>query len=190
MLDLDKKLACNLKALRLKQKLSLDQLSSLSGVSRASISRIEKLNVSPTTQTLNRLCMALQTSLSAVLLASQNSTSNMVRASEQIEWVNQSQGFKRRCVSPPIAAFKAEVIHCELAPNASINYEEIARDSISFALEHHLVMLGGRLEVSIGLEKHLLETGDCLRYSLESATRFTVLGDNTVTYYLILNRGN
>jgi transcriptional regulator with XRE-family HTH domain len=54
----DLRLAERLRALRRARRWSLDELSALSGVSRASLSRIENGDVSPTASVLGRLAAA------------------------------------------------------------------------------------------------------------------------------------
>ena len=60
-----------LRLLRTARNLTLDDLASASGVSRAMISRIERGEASPTAQLLSRLCAALDLTLSAFFAFSQ-----------------------------------------------------------------------------------------------------------------------
>jgi len=56
--DLSNRLANHLGELRKARRWSLDQLSEHSGISRATLSRMEKGEVSPTAESLGRLCAA------------------------------------------------------------------------------------------------------------------------------------
>ncbi len=53
--DLEKNIGHSLKALRMRRAMTLDQLASASGVSRAMISKIERGEASPTAVLLARL---------------------------------------------------------------------------------------------------------------------------------------
>ena len=57
--SIDKQIAQRLKSLRAERDWSLDELAKRSGVSRATLSRLENAEVSPTASVLGKLCAAL-----------------------------------------------------------------------------------------------------------------------------------
>lgn len=175
-------LAIHLKQLRIEHGMSLDMLANASGVSRASLSRIEKGDVSPTAQVLAKLCTAFNITLSRLMLMVESQSASLIKFSEQIEWQDSKSGFKRRCVSPPNKQLRAEVIHCELPENSHIQYEHSPIPN----LEHHLVLQQGHLMISIEGKAYELKSGDCLRYTLNGSSSFKVIGSETVKYYLTL----
>jgi len=165
---LDIRLAERLKGLRKERGWSLDALAQRSGVSRATLSRIEKAEVSATTQALAKLCAAHEISLSRLLHMAEEAFQACIPQADQPLWTDEKVGFVRRSVSPPAAPLAGEVIEAVLKPGAEIGYDEPPRAG----LEHHLVMLEGSLTISLQEDDYTLGTGDCLRYQLFGRSRF------------------
>ena len=178
----DIRLAERLRALRRARSWSLDELSALSGVSRASLSRIENGEVSPTASVLGRLAGAHRTTISSLLADIEDESPALVRRDEQPEWVDPATGFRRRSVSPPSLTFDCELLSCELPAGARIDYPLPPRPG----LEHHLYLMDGALELAIEGMIHRLNAGDCLRYKLMGPSRFAATGRRAARYILVL----
>ena len=178
----DRHLAERLRALRRARSWSLDELSTLSGVSRASLSRIENGEVSPTASVLGRLAGAHRTTVSRLLADIEGDAPALVRQGEQSEWVDPVTGFRRRSVSPPSLSFDCEVLSCELPAGARIDYPLPPH----LGLEHHLYLMDGVLELAIEGTAHRLLPGDCLRYKLTGPSRFAATGRRAARYILVL----
>jgi len=162
------RLAERLRQLRSAQGLSLQELADKSGVSRATLSRIENGEVSPTAETLGALAAAYAMTISRILAPAERPFQALVARAEQSAWHDPSHGFTRHIVSPPSGALSVEIVRCELAANQSISYE---KPPVA-GLEHHLTMLKGALTVSVDGETYALREGDCLRYRLFGSSRF------------------
>lgn len=167
--DIDRDIADRLRALRQEKGWSLDDLAERTGVSRASLSRIEKAEVSPTAQVLSKLCTAHSMPLSRLLHMVEESFDAKLEPDEQPVWQDDTLGFTRRSVSPPAMPLAGEVIEGVLKPGASISYSDTPRPG----LEHHLVMLEGVLDITVAGETYALTAGDCLRYQLHGASCFS-----------------
>jgi transcriptional regulator with XRE-family HTH domain len=176
------RLAERLRALRRARGWSLDELAGLSGVSRASLSRIENGEVSPTASVLGRLAGAHRTTVSRLLADIEDDAPALVRQGDQAEWVDPATGFRRRSVSPPALGFDCELLACELPGGARIDYPLPPRRG----LEHHLYILDGALELTVEGTVHRLFAGDCLRYRLMGPSRFVSIGPPAVRYILVL----
>jgi transcriptional regulator with XRE-family HTH domain len=176
------RLAERLRALRRARRWSLDELSALSGVSRASLSRIENGEVSPTASVLGRLAGAHCTTVSRLLADMEGDAPALVRGAEQPEWTDPATGFRRRSVSPPSLDFDCELLLCELPAGARIDYPLPPRPG----LEHHLYLMDGGLELTLEGAVHRLQAGDCLRYKLMGASRFVATGRRRARYILVL----
>ncbi len=161
-------LAEHLKTLRLDLGLSLQALAEKSGVSRASLSRIENADVSPTAETLGRLAAAFALPLSQLLAPLEPSFPPLARRDKQNVWSDPEKKFSRRVVSPPSRQLKLEIIECSIEP-----YQHIAYDRPAFpGHEHHLLMLAGSLTITVDGASYDLRSGDCLRYQLRGASSF------------------
>jgi len=176
------RIAEHLRELRQQKGWSLDHLAKLSGVSRATLSRLEKAEVSPTTEVLAKLCAAHDLTISRLLLMVEEAFSPLVRRYEQAVWSDVRTGFARRSVSPPSGPLAGEVLECELTAGATLTYET----SPSPGLEHHLVMLDGDLMVEVEGREFHLQAGDCLRYQLYGGTRFEAGAKGGARYIMVL----
>lgn len=183
MLDnLSDRLARHLNDLRHGRGWSLEQLARASGISRATLSRMEKAEVSPTAENLGRLCAAYGLPMSRLLMMVEDSFDPKVPLERQIEWRDPETGFTRRSVSPPSAGLTGEVLECHLPPGTTITYDATPRPG----QEHHLIVLDGALTLTVDGTPHALSAGDCLRYHLSGATRFETEASRGARYILVL----
>ncbi|MGV6805417.1 MAG: helix-turn-helix domain-containing protein [Ruegeria sp.] len=183
MLDtLSNRLALHLSELRHSRGMSLDQLAQASGVSRATLSRMEKAEVSPTAENLGRLCAAYGLPMSRLLMMVEDSFDPKMPFERQVEWRDPETGFTRRSVSPPSAGLSGEVLECHLPRGSTITYDAPPRPG----QEHHLILLDGALKLTVDGTAHALNAGDCLRYHLSGATRFETEPSRGARYILVL----
>lgn len=183
MLDnLSDRLAQHLNELRHERGWSLDQLAQASGISRATLSRMEKAEVSPTAENLGRLCATYGLPMSRLLMMVEDSFEPRVPFDRQAEWRDPETGFTRRAVSPPAAGLSGEVLECHLPPGTSITYDAPPRPG----QEHHLVIVDGALILTVDGTPHALSAGDCLRYHLSGPTRFETGAARGARYMLVL----
>jgi transcriptional regulator with XRE-family HTH domain len=180
--SLDSQIAARLRALRAERNWSLDELAKRSDVSRATLSRLENAEVSPTASVLGRLCAAYGLAMSRLMRMVEEDFEPVIRREAQWVWRDPTSTFERRSISPPNAALSGEVIECSLGPSAKIAYPEPSKPG----LEHHLLMLEGRLRFTISGTSHELATGDCLRYVLHGATEFATPDDTGARYILFM----
>ncbi len=180
--DLSNRLANRLNELRRSHGWSLDQLAEHSGISRATLSRMEKGDVSPTAETLGRLCAAFGLPMSRLLMMVEDSFDPRVPFERQPEWRDPETGFTRRSVSPPASGLSGEVLEGHLPPDAIITYDAPPKPG----QEHHLIMLDGALKLTVDGVAHDLNGGDCLRYHLAGPTRFETTPARGARYLLVL----
>lgn len=178
--SIDRRIARRLKSLRAERGWSLDDLARESGVSRATLSRLENADVSPTTSVLGKLCAAYGLTMSRLMHMVEDDFAPLVRRSAQPLWTDPTIGFRRRSVSPPAQTLAAEVLECELVSGAHITYDRPPRPG----LEHHLLLIEGRLEVTLGGQSYGLRPGDCLRYQLFGPSGFSTPEQSGARYFL------
>ncbi|RWL19120.1 MAG: XRE family transcriptional regulator [Mesorhizobium sp.] len=174
-------LADHLRLLRMDRGLTLQDLASSSGVSRATLSRIENGEVSPTAETLGRLASAFALPLSQLLAPLEPDFPPLVRYADQSIWSDREKGFSRRALSPPSGRLKLEMIECEIEPHQRIAYNRPALPGH----EHHVVLLAGALALTADGVRHDLGPGDCLRYRLRGASSFET-GDQSARYIIAM----
>lgn len=180
--DLQHRIAARLRSLRSERGWSLDDLAHRSGVSRATLSRLENAETSPTTQILAKLATAYGLTLTRIVHMAEEGFRPLVRRAEQPVFEDRMLDFRRRSVSPPDRNLRAEMLECRLGPGQVIEYEAPPRPG----LEHHLLLLAGALEMTVDGADHRLAAGDCLRFQLHGPSRFATAMDQGAHYVLCL----
>jgi transcriptional regulator with XRE-family HTH domain len=175
-------LAERLLALRLAAGWSLDELATRSGVSRATLSRLERAETSPTATLLSRLARAHGLPLSRLLADAEVLPVRLLRAADQPRWHDQQSGFERLMRCPPLAGFATEVIEARLVPGAELAYDEptVAR------LEHHLCLLDGRLRLTLQGQVFDLDAGDSISFRCQGRSVFANPETKPVRYLLAM----
>ncbi|KUM87880.1 MULTISPECIES: helix-turn-helix domain-containing protein [Streptomyces] len=176
----DTRLGVRLAELRAERGWSLGELADRSGVSKSTLSRAERAEISPTASLLNRLCGVYGRTMSQLLSEVEAEPALLVRAAGQPVWEDRASGFVRRSVSPPHPGLRGELVEGRLAPGADIAYD---RPPVP-GLEQHIWVLEGTLDVAAEDVGHHLGTGDCLRLRVWGPTRFRCAGPDAVRYVL------
>ncbi|MFE2263748.1 helix-turn-helix domain-containing protein [Streptomyces griseosporeus] len=180
----DARLGARLAELRAQHGWSLGELADRSGVSRSTLSRAERAEISPTAAVLNRLCHVYGRTMSQLLSEVEAEPAPVVRAADQAVWHDRASGFVRRSVSPPHAGLRGELVEGRLAVGADLAYD---RPPVA-GLEQHIWVLEGALEVTADQVAHRLESGDCLRMRVWGPTRFRCAGETEARYLLAVVR--
>jgi transcriptional regulator with XRE-family HTH domain len=175
-------LAARLLERRTERGWSLDDLARRADVSRSTLSRLERGEISPTAALLGKLCAAYGRPMSRLLAEVETSPPQLVESDRQPVWQDASTGFVRRSVSPPHPGLRGEVVESVLRPGADIPYDSPPVPG----LEHHLWMLSGALSLTVGSTTFALGVGDCLRYRLWGPSRFVNPGPDDARYVLLI----
>jgi transcriptional regulator with XRE-family HTH domain len=165
--QLEQRIADRLLALRLARGVSLEALAAETGISRATLSRLERAETSPTAAMLGRLCAAHGWTLSRLMADAEGEAPALVEAAGQPVWTDPETGFRRRIVSPPGAGLGLEMLEGTLPAGAAITYPAPPLPR----MEQHLWLLEGALDFALGSRSWRLAAGDCLRLVLDGPTR-------------------
>ncbi|MBP2170485.1 transcriptional regulator with XRE-family HTH domain [Erwinia toletana] len=176
----EQRLAFRLAELRLEKGWSLEELAENTGISRASLSRIERAETSPTASLLNKLCAAYGLTMSRLLSDVEENIAQHLRAEQQLVWVDKENGFERRSLSPPATAFRAELVEARLRAGARIEYDTPPLPG----LEQHIWILDGVLEIRMNEQHWRLVAGDCLRFHLFGRSSFHA--PDTMAHYALV----
>lgn len=180
--ETDLRLATRLSALRQEHGWSLDGLAERSGISRATLSRIERGDTSPSASLLGRLCAAYGRTMSRLLAEVEADPPRLLTAADQPVWTDPETGFRRHSVSPPARGFNGELLAAELPPGTDITYAAVAVPG----LEHHLWMQSGVLDLTVDGTTYRLRPGDCLRFRLFGPNRFQCPGPESARYVIAI----
>jgi transcriptional regulator with XRE-family HTH domain/GNAT superfamily N-acetyltransferase len=146
--DIERRIARRLARLRAERGWSLEALAERTGISRPTLSRLERSELSPTAAMLGTLCSVYGWTLSRLMAEAETRAPNLVPAADQAEWTDPESGYRRRAVSAPAPGLRGELVEVHVPAGASVSF-----DAAPIAgLEHHLWMLDGALT----LEGHRL----------------------------------
>lgn len=179
---IERRIAQRLARLRAERGWPLDAVAERTGISRATLSRLERAELSPTAAMLGKLCTAYGWTLSRLMADAETRPPNVVRAAEQAAWKDPESGYRRRAVSPPSAGLRGELVEVHVPAGASVSFDT----SPVAGLEHHLWMLDGALALEVDGATFRLRAGDCLRYVLTGSTRFHSTGTRAARYLVAI----
>ncbi|MFE4690440.1 helix-turn-helix domain-containing protein [Streptomyces sp. NPDC056749] len=180
--SVDARLAARLGLLRTEHGWSLDELSRRTGVSRSTLSRLERGELSPTTAALGRLCTVYGRTMSNLLMEVEAEPPQLVPLARQPVWRDERSGFTRRSVSPPHTGLRAEIVEGTLDAGADISYENAPVPGV----EQHIWVLEGTVEITVDGTVHTVREGDCLRFRLRGPSHFRCPGPQRVRYALMI----
>src|SRR3954462_14665532 len=182
--ELDRAIGRRLKTLRTQAGMTLNELATRSGVSRAMIGRVERAQSSATAALLGKLCAALDVSLSDVVALAEKPPERMVRLADQPHWRDPHSGYRRHA-SPTDAASGIGIIVVDLPAGARVPYSPWGRN----AFTQQLLMLEGAIAVHIDAKAVRLREGDCLDFDVMRAVIFENETRQDARYVIITRRG-
>ena len=179
----DDRIAHRLASLRSERSRTLNTLARKTGISRATLSRLEHGDISPSASMLNKLCAHYGCTASRLMADAEAAPPTLIRAAEQVIWKDPETHYIRRVVSPPHPNLLGELVEVSLPAGALVSYDV----SPLPGLEHHLWMLEGEMALDLGDAHFYLKKGDCLRYVLSGPSRFTC-GEHPARYIIAMVR--
>ncbi|MFO1144761.1 MAG: XRE family transcriptional regulator [Amaricoccus sp.] len=171
--------------LRERADLTLDQLSKLSGVSRAMLSQVERGQKSPTIGVAKRIAHALGASFSA-LVADEDATRRtfaLVRKEQRQIFRDPETGFERHLLSPVMAGMPVEVVLHRLPPGTSTGKLPPYPSGVT----KHVLASRGRVTVWVDDIETVLEEGDSLYFEADAEHWFENGTAHPSEYYLVIS---
>jgi transcriptional regulator with XRE-family HTH domain len=152
-------------------------------VSKATISKIEREQVSPTAVILVRLAGAFDLTLAGLLLRAEGEGQRLSRVAEQPVWQDPATGYVRQQVfcrpDHPL-----EVTRIELPAR-----QRVVLPASSYAHIRQAVWVQmGELVIAEGGERHCLRVGDCLGFGPPSEVTLANETDAPCSYVVVLAR--
>lgn len=180
--EIERRIAQALARLRAERGWSLEALADRTGISRATLSRLERSELSPTAAMLGKLCTVYGWTLSRLMAEAETRPPNLVPAAGQTEWKDPESGYRRRALSPPAPGLRGELVEVRMPAGATVSFET----SPIAGLEHHLWMIDGSMSLDVEGSTFTLKTGDCLRYVLAGPSRFQNTGKREARYIVAM----
>jgi transcriptional regulator with XRE-family HTH domain len=185
--DLSRLIGARIAQRRAVLKLSLEEIATRTGVSRAMVSRIERGEVHASAVVLDRLCAGLGLTLSE--LFARDVASPLLRRADQPLWQDPASGYIRREVAPAGTGSPVKIVEVEFPPGAEVTYAP-SRERV---IDQHVWVLKGAIEVTVAAASGIsvtyqLEKGDCLQMRVADGNSFRNTGAKTARYAVIISR--
>jgi transcriptional regulator with XRE-family HTH domain len=166
---------------RLRRHLSLEVLSSQSGVSSSMLSDIERGKKVPSVLVLDSIATALGTSLARLLEEEQQAKVVVLRQREQ-EVVQDPSGWERRILSPVLPGVEFEFMRTTILPgvDAGVFLPHATGSREYIAVEE------GTLQLTLNGTVYLLQAGDSIYYAGDCQHAFVNPEKKPCTYYLVM----
>jgi transcriptional regulator with XRE-family HTH domain len=162
---------------------SLADLGERAGVSKATISKIEREEVSPTAAILARLAAAFDLTFAGLLLRAEGAGERLSRFADQPVWRDPETGYWRRQVfcrpDHPL-----EIVEVELPAGQRVTFPASSYAHIRQAI----CVRAGALVVLEGADRHALRAGDCLGFGAPSESTLANESAAPCTYFVVLAR--
>jgi transcriptional regulator with XRE-family HTH domain len=177
------RLGARVKDLRRERGLTLEELASRSGVSRAMISKLERGEKNPTLVIAARLAEGLGVSLSRLAGVEERREVVVVPKERRMVLRDPETGFVRQWLSPTFAGRGVEFLR-NVVPEGSTSGDFPAHRK---GVEEHVVVEKGELRATLGGEEYLLREGDALFFEADVPHRFDNAGRGDCAYYLVIS---
>ncbi|WP_264775681.1 helix-turn-helix domain-containing protein [Deinococcus aetherius] len=159
-------------------------LAERSGVSKATVSKIERGEMSPTAVLLVRLASAFDLTLAGLLLRAEGEAARVSRAADQPAWRDPATGYLRTQVFAR-PDHPLEIARIELPAGARVTLPAVSYTHIRQAVW----VLSGELVIMEGGVWHTLGEGDCLGFGTPSEVTLANETARTCIYVVLLTRG-
>ncbi len=173
----------NIRKERKKQRLSLDELSRRSGVSKAMLSQIEAGKANPTVATAWKIAYALGLDFNAMLKGREENVRKFeINRKDDITTLDTDQeGVHINVLSPIQLAEDLELYILTFKPKASL------KSNPHYAgTEEYLTVLEGSVKVSAGKNTAILNAGDVVIYQCDIEHHIDNLGDEPARVHLVV----
>lgn len=162
---------------------SMADLAERSGVSKATISKIERHEMSPTAVILVRLAGAFDLTLAGLLLRAEGGDDRLSRAGDQQVWRDPATGYLRRQVFS-VPDHPVELVEVEMPPG-----QQVTLPASSYARIRQVVWVrNGALTIVEAGARHRLEAGDALGFGPPSDVTLANETAAPCTYVVALSR--
>lgn len=171
--------------LRKKNKMTLQDLSSLSNVSASMLSQIEREEKNPTIQVACQIAEALNTTLSALLDQQEKRDIVVMRKNNRPIYVDKKSGFQRHLLSPSFPSRGIEFVVNIIPPHEESGLFPAHKPGV----QEYIFVESGKLRVELGngIFKEELNEGDSFFFEADTEHRFINIGDSACRYFLVID---
>ena len=158
--DINMRIARRVREIRSARAETMESLAARSGVSKSMISLIERGEASPTALVLEKLATGLGVAMATLFGPDKSAQQQpLSRRADQTIWKDPESGYLRRNLSPTSWPTPIQLVEVHFPAGARVAYESSGTRP---ALEQQVWVLQGQIELTLGDQRFVLKTGDCL----------------------------
>lgn len=161
--------------------LSLDELAGKSGVSKAMLSQVETGKVNPSVAIVWRIAHGLGVSVQDILEGGDNGAKVEVFRRHQYAVLTEGEGCEIQVISPIRMAGELELYLVDLKPGATLGSKPHFPGAEEFT-----TVIEGKIEVTSGDHKEIVETGDTAHYEADVEHFIENVGRGAASLYMVL----
>lgn len=175
------KIGENLKSIRNNMGLSLDEVSTMTGVSKTMLSQIERSVSVPTLATVSKITNGLKLRFDSLLAGSQELFYD-IRNIDNITPVIDNDGkIIFYCIFPFDSVSGFEIFYCVLKPGCDHVSETHKRGRIEYMMVSH-----GELEILIGTKNFYLKQGSSIAFDAKEQHRYiNKSNEDTILFFVL-----
>lgn len=173
-------IAENLKRLREERRLSLDNLSKLSGVSKSMLGQIERGEVNPTVSTVWKIANGLKISFTE-LMSRPEADIEIVSKSEIQPLIEDNGKFRNFPIFPFDSTRRFEMYSLEIDGGGNLDAEAHPQ-----ATQEFITVFSGVLTISMKGESFIVTAGNSIRFKADSPHSYKNTGDETCSLSMII----
>lgn len=178
--QINKIVAKNIKRLREEKKLSMDELSKLSGVSKSMLAQIEREEGNPTLSTLWKISNGMKVPFDA-LTVRPKSPYEIVRISELEPILENNGNVKNYPIFPDNENRRFAVYYLELDKNSFWESEPHLKGTTEF-----ITIFKGCIEICSDGQRFTVEAGESIRFKADSTHSYRNIGNEEIILHMIL----
>lgn len=171
------------RAARQRQGLTLDALAAAAGISRATLSNLERGEHSPSLTAATNVAGALRVSLAELLGDEDRRPVVTIPKAERLVVNDPATGIERQLLSPAFAGRGIEFIRVTLQPFTATDDLRPYHPPI----DKYVLVEAGTLRIVVGGESHLLQEGDAFYFRASVSHRFENPSHECCSYLAILD---
>lgn len=165
-------LAKNLKTIREKEKLSLEKVSQLTGVSKTMIGQIERGESSPTLTTIWKIANGLKVSFTSLINNPQPDTKVVLR--DDVQVLSEDNGKYKVYPSFPFQDDR----HFEMYTVEIETEGELSSEGHKEGAEEFITVFEGELTIKVNNCQYKLSSGDSIRFKANRSHSYHNLGES------------
>lgn len=172
--------AYNIKFLREKNKLSLDELSKLSGVSKSMLAQIERGEGNPTLSTLWKISNGMKVPFDA-LTVHPKAPYEIVKTTDIQPLLENEGKVKNYSIFPDDENRRFAVYYLELELGSFLQSEPHLRGTTEF-----ITVFSGTMEIVAADKRFIITNGESIRFKGDAVHSYRNIGNDTVILHMIL----